>query len=318
MVKKVVVMLFLCSFLFGDVFFPFLSIGSFSPAVPSSSSSVLTCPLVGDNFTYLVNRSFLYFKIGRSELNVNDRYQFQGLSQSLSTPIILTVVNTTDFLFNYSLSCNFTKQFFSVPNHELVPCIFLASLSNLPFNLLQQAYYEYMEGSPLNSGSLSSGIPIDDRFIFVFPSNESIWNSFLNYYNNFSSSINTNENYCFKFSSLINDSSLMLFEVFIRKPIVYDTIKMSINTGFMFAINKTTGVLLGLRVKGAVSGKEAGTRMKGEVDFVLLQGAFSLPELSLYEENQFVGFAEGAFLLLPLGSFSLILLVIRRKKLPSR
>lgn len=270
---------------------------------------------IGQSFTYEIITSSLDVTHKREHFVKDDVFQYFLQQFSISNPITISVVNVSDLVINYTLSCqgnNFSRlsplDLTMLDSHMSV---YFNNLLFYPENVASNFYYDYIEYGNFSSGYYATGLQLDDALFFI-STNNTMWTILQENL----AFIESEENYNIDEvdfeveTSYLDSNGLIYIEGWFSGVIDYEKVRAFANNGFQLVFNKTSGLLYGVRIKGSYDGVYENFRLTCHTEFHMELLNYDLPEFSLYDHVTPV-FGSYMFYF----GFVLIPIIIIRKKI---
>jgi len=243
---------------------------------------------IGQSFTYEVITSSLDVSHKREQYVKEDVFQYFLQQFSISNPIAISVVNISDLVINYTLSCqgsNFSRLSPLLPSFlDSLMSVYINNLLFYPVSIADNFYYDYIEYGNFSSGYIATGLQLDDILFFI-STNNTMWTILQENLAFYESEENYNiGNDDFKVeTSYLDTNGLIYIEGWFSGVIDYNKVRAFANNGFQLVFNKTSGLLYGVRIKGSYDGVFENFGLTCHTEFHMELLNYDLPEFSLYD-----------------------------------
>jgi len=269
---------------------------------------------IDQSFTYEVITTSLDVSHKREHFVKDEVFQYFLQQFSISNPITISVVNVSDIVINYTLSCqgsNFSRL--SPLDPTMLDSYMIVYFNNLlfyPEYIASNFYYDYIEYGNFSSGYLATGLQLDDTLFFI-STNNTMWTLLQENLAFIESEDNYNlDDVDFEVeTSYLDSNGLIYIEGWFSGVIDYNKVRAFANNGFQLVFNKTSGLLYGVRIKGSYDGVFENFRLTCHTEFHMELLNYDLPEFSLYD---YVTPVFGSYMFY-FGLVLIPILIIRRK-----
>lgn len=242
---------------------------------------------IDQSFTYEVITSSLDVSHKREHFVKDDVFQYFLQQFSKSSPITISVVNVSDWIINYTFSCQGSNISRLSP---LDPTMLYSHMSqyinNLLFyseNIASNFYYDYIEYGNFSSGYYATGLQLEE--LFFISTNTTMWTSLqeiLAFYES-EDNYNIGDDDFEVETSYLDTNGLIYLEGWFSGVIDYNKVRAFANNGFQLVFNKTSGLLYGVRIKGSYDGVFENFGLTCHTEFHMELLNYDLPEFSLYD-----------------------------------
>lgn len=239
---------------------------------------------IDQSFTYEVITSSLDVSHKREHFVKDEVFQYFLQQFSISNPITISVVNVSDIVINYTLSCqgsNFSRLSSLNPTMVDIMIVYFNNLLFYPVHIADNFYYDYIEHGNFSSGYYATGLQLDDTLFFI-STNNTVWTLLQENLAFIESEENYNLNDVVE-TSYLDSNGLIYIEGWFSGVIDYNKVRAFANNGFQLVFNKTSGLLYGVRIKGSYDGVFENFRLTCHTEFHLELLNYDLPEFSLYD-----------------------------------
>lgn len=242
----------------------------------------------GQTFTYEIITSSLDVTHKREQYIKDEVFQYNLQQFSISNPITISVVNVSDIVINYTLSCqgsNFSRLSpFDPTELDSYMRMYFNNLLFYPESIADNFYYDYIEYGNFSSGYYATGLQLDDTLFFI-STNNTMWTLLQENLAFIESEENYNiDDVDFEVeTSYLDSNGLIYIEGWFSGVIDYNKVRAFANNGFQLVFNKTSGLLYGVRIKGSYDGVYENFGLTCHTEFHMELLNYDLPEFSLYD-----------------------------------
>lgn len=241
---------------------------------------------VGQTFQYEVIVSEFNIAIGNDEFSVN-KYVIEDQSFQPNIPINSTYLGIFENKCNYTLSNQYTSLESHMEFTESMYSLYFTSLADFVNKIVFSTALLYLSHKNFYDSPYAKGIPLELLFFFI-NATQSTWN----FLQSFSMTINqegftfNEENNILTTSSYQEIANIAYLRIGRFGSLSINSETMSFSNSYsnsmIYAIDKNTGTLCGVRSFGTLEGKMNGHKIKSDAEIHIDLKGFDLPEISLY------------------------------------